>query len=339
MTKTLSEISSLHFSHKCRLFQLLECCGQSEPRDLWVTASGSSLNERNKATLWTPSVFCTEIIWGNSSIRGNCTQLARNLRDLFQWNWFPIGPTAHQHRAQWAEGVLPIMHVQRSLHTHSFLSLPIPAHPLQRILYVWNQLCCRLSSKRDWISFPFKGSYKLIWPVGHQLYLKEPLTAEHLSKDAPKLLLTTHTPPSRLGYAVEWFLALLHPHLLHGHHHFPPAKTVEGHCHLPPMDQSCPCSAHCIPHLQHCPVPLQLGNTGHRVATPPLPQLLHSQRANDPMFFFQKTGFGNIILKRCPSAAGMCLLLLCCLPAYISSHFIKYRTVTASVSVKTMWLH
>lgn len=126
-------------------------------------------------------------------------------------------------------------------------SLPVPAHTLLRIVYIWNQLCCRLSITRDWnISFPFKGGNKLIWPVGHQLCLKEPLTAEHLNKDALELLLTTHTPPSRLGHAVEWFLALLHPHFLRGYHPFPPAKM--GNCNLPPTNQpcACPCPAHCI---------------------------------------------------------------------------------------------
>lgn len=132
------------------------------------------------------------MIWGNSSPGGNCAQLAQNLSDLFQWNWFPIGPSAHQWWAVQAEGVLPRMHVQGSLHTQSSPSLPVPAHTLLRIVYIWNQLCCTLSSTRDWnISFLFKGSNKLTRPVGHQLCLKEPLTANHLHKDVPKLLLTT----------------------------------------------------------------------------------------------------------------------------------------------------
>lgn len=129
-------------------------------------------------------------------------------------------------------------------------------------------------------------------PVGHQLCLKEPLTAEHLNKDAPKLLLTTLPttlpqnplfPQKNSGQTWPWcgmIPALLRPHLLRGHHHFPLAKMAEGRWHLPPADQPCP--GHCItcsPAL--CPF-------SFRVVIPPLPQLLQSQIANDPMFFSRK---------------------------------------------------
>lgn len=166
----------------------LESCGQSEPRNLWVTASGSCLNEGNKASLWPPSALCTEMIWGNPPLGA----IVHNCSESLGFGPVELIPNRPHHSSVLGSACRgnPANKACAGISPHTFI--PIPAHTLLRTVYIWNQLCCRLSSTRDWsISFPFKGSSKLMWPAGHQLCLKGSLTAEHLNKDAPKLLLTT----------------------------------------------------------------------------------------------------------------------------------------------------
>lgn len=263
MTEMLSEIYSLHLSHKFLFLDWSlvgkvnpEICGRQPLALAW-----------NKASLWPPSALQTETIWGNSSPGGNCAQLAWNLSDLFHWNWFPVGLTAHQCWAVQAQGVLPIMHIQGSLHTHSSLSLPVPAHTLLRVC------AFKISCAAGWAAqgidvFPFHSRAVTNW-YG--------LLVTNCAWRSGSLLNTS----TRMLQNSSWPPTPLHPDLAKLWNDSWPCSIPTSYVDITPSHQlrwlrvaatflqlTSPVPAPVLHHLQHCPVPPQLGKSGHRVATP-----------------------------------------------------------------------